>query len=269
MQEQFEDLTGAPEGVVDESQYHVKQTEETYENQEIQDETVEETAREDPQERNWREMRETLKELKKQNESLTQKLTQREQQEAYQQYQMQAWQQAHQAGGSEPTQQQEDESIDDDDLITAAQAKNLAGKWARQEVEKYLKEQEAQIVPQKLQQQYNDYNQIVNQDNVQRLIQDDPETAEDIEALKSDPMRMSRMLYKTLKARYGQKDQEEDAFAMAKKKQAEEKQEKAPASSSAVPKRSALAEANAFAQGLTPDLKKQLLKEMDEAAKYH
>lgn len=255
---EYEDNTGAPE-LVEEAP-----TTPEYTQEELSTPEPNESVEESPQERNWREMRESLKELKKQNEELSTKLSQREQQEAYQQWQLQQQQASYQ---SQYPASQPEETYEDDDLLTAAQAKKLAADLAKQEVEKYFKQQEAQNVPQRLQQQYNDYADIVNQENVQKLIQEDPETAEDIESLKSDPMRMSRMLYKTLKARYGEQKKEEDPFVMAKKKEAQERQERAPSSSSAVPKRSALAEANAFAQGLTPELKQQLLSEMDEAAK--
>lgn len=224
-------------------------------------ETNEEEKEESPQERNWREMRQRYEELKKQNDELMQKITHREQQEAYMQ-QMQMMQQQNQ----NPPQNETAPEYDDDDLLTAAQAKKLASDLARKEVEKYLKQQESQNIPLRMQQQYPDYHDVVNQETVAKFCREDPETAADIEALKSDPIRMSRLLYKTIKTRYGTSKQE-DEFTMAKKKQIDDRQ-KAPISSSAVPKRSALAEANAFAQGLTPELKEQLWKEMQESSKY-
>jgi len=247
MTEEYEDLTGAPEEEREHVEEEVIVTEE------------EKEIEESPQDKNWREMRESLKELKKQNEELNTRLHQKDQQDAYQQ-----WQQMNTANQKAQPPEEEDD-VDEEDLIT----KKTAAKLARQEVEKYIKQKEQQNIPQMLQQQYGDYIETVNQENIQRLLKDDIETARDIESLQDDPVKMSRLLYKTLKAKYGHENQKEDPFFMAKKQQSEERMKKSPISSSAVPKRSALAEANSFANGLTPELKKQLLKEMDEASRYH
>ncbi|MGD8305087.1 MAG: hypothetical protein PVF17_00400 [Ignavibacteria bacterium] len=212
------------------------------------EENADKEPEETPADRNWREMREMMKELKEQNKALEQQL----------QYKDQMSQQ-------QPAPEPEDTyTFDDDELLTAAQAKKLAQQMVKKELQDYQKQQETQNIPQKLSQQYPDYNEVVNQENVQKLITDDPETAQDIEALKADPMRMSRLLYKTLKTKYGITKEEEEM----PKPQKTKTENRPPSSSSAVPKRSALAEANAFANGLTPELRKQLWEEMSEAEKY-
>lgn len=195
---------------------------------------------ETPAEKNWREMRQMMRELKEQNTYLQQQLSQTQH-----------------ARVGKTTSQTSDE--DDEELLTRADLKR--------ELEQYKKQQETASIPQKLAQQYPDYNQVVNQDNILKLVQDDPETAQDIEALQSDPLRMSRLLYKTLKHKYGINIKEAEE-SMSKKEHPLPK-EKTPSSSSAVPKRSALSEANAFANGLTPELKKRLWQEMNEAERYH
>lgn len=241
-----------------------------YQEQMTESHPIEETEQEQesPQDRNWREMRQRYEEQKKQIEQLTQKLTEKEKQDEYLR-QMQMMQQNQQY--QQPQAQQDDwQPPPDDEVPYYRDVKRAAAEMAKKEVEKYIKTQESQNIPWKLQQQYPDYNEVVTQANVDKFCREDPELAQDINALQDDPLRMSRMLYKTLKARYGE-SKHEDLQDMAKKAQKQQPAAKqnAPMSSSAVPKRTALAEANAFAQGLTPDLKAQLWKEMQESEKMY
>ena len=248
-------------------------TEEEYQEEAYEEQATEEVEQEEhqeeesPQERNWREMRESLKELKKTNEQLQQELRQKNQQEQYmQQMQMQAYQQQGYQQQMPPQQQEPDpeEEYDEDDYLNVKGFKQLGSKLVKNEVEKYIKQYEMTKEQEEFYKKYPDFHQVVTPENINKLCAEDPETAADIDYLKDDPIRMNRQLYKELKNRYA-KTQED---SMPKPKGQQQDKEKPPVSSSAVPKRSALSEANAFAQGLTPDLKEQLWKEMQEAEKY-
>lgn len=198
---------------------------------------------EDAQERNWREMRKKVERLEKEAEELRQQQLQKQ---------------------SEP-------DIDPDEFLTYGQLQKIKqeeeAKRAKQEQERLAKEREAQIerekmeAPQKLKSQYKDFSDIVTQENINKLVKEDPEIAQSLEVYNDKPYIQGKLAYEIIKARYGQPRYDEYT---EKKIQDNLSQ---PTPSSAIKRSQALSSADAFANGLTPELKEQLWKEMEEYAK--
>jgi hypothetical protein len=205
------------------------------EQQEVQEETPKE---DDPQERNWREARQALKELKRQNEYLKQKI------EETQRHQL--------------TKQQQEDLLAEDDFV---QAKHLNKRLA--ELERKLQQKEQETVVDRLKIRCPDFEDVVTEENINYLKQNDPELAMSLQALQHDPFAQGMAAYKILK----KTDYYQNKAIMQEKAKTQENAKK-PVSVNAVRKQQgALAEANKFANGLTPDLKKSLWQEMQESRK--
>lgn len=221
---------------------HVEQPVENTEVQETQQE-----AQEAPQvshaEQNWRQVRQELEQMRYEKQRLEEMLRQQ-----------------HAPKQEEP----EEDMGDPSDLVTKAELKKYAEKLAKKQVEKLLaerehheREREKNSAPAKLKQKFSDFDQVVTPESLQKFAQQDPELAESLGMLASDPYKQGIAVYKALKAQQPQKTQAP-----------ERKIERPPVSSSAAPKSSsALSNANLFANGLTPELKEQLYKEMEEASR--
>jgi len=152
----------------------------------------------------------------------------------------------------------------DDDLIE--------GKHLKKEVEavrKQLKAYESQAKEQadeaKLKGKYSDFDKVVNQDTISKLKEADPEFAELIALSQSSLYSRGTSTYKKIKelGLYVEDKHKQD------RERAQENSSKPRPLNSVSPQQgdSPLTKANAFAGGLTPELKKQLIKEMNEAAK--
>ena len=111
---------------------------------------------------------------------------------------------------------------------------------------------------------YPDFNSIVTDDAIATLKQQHPEIAESLHALRNNPYKQAKAIYDAVKGLVPQKAQ--SAQQMLDKKRATENAAK-PMSVQAAPKQSVLGNAQIFENGLTPELKKQLQKEMEEAIK--
>jgi hypothetical protein len=187
----------------------------------------------DPQEKNWREIRQTLKELRHENQLLRQQI---------------------QAPRESIPQEPEGE---DEPYVTPQRFKRQI-----EDLEKRLKVKEAESSEDRVRAKYSDYDEVVTEENIEYLKQNDPELAQSIRALSEDPYKQALAAYKLLKktdyhmGKQTRKDQEQ--MDMNSKK---------PVSVQAVRKQGVLSEANRFANGLTPELKKALLKEMQDARK--
>lgn len=189
---------------------------------------------EDPQERNWREIRQSLKELKRENQYLRQQVESSQQR---------------------PVSQEEPE--DDEPYVTPKKLNKQLSDF-----EQRLKMKEAETVEDRLRSKYNDYDDVVSVENVEYLKQNDPELALSIQALAGDPYKQASAAYKLLKKTdyYMNKNTMQDKAKIADNS-------KKPMSVQAVRKQGALGEANRFANGLTPELKKALFAEMQAARK--
>jgi len=154
---------------------------------------------------------------------------------------------------------EEDEllKLSDDDILTKRQAEKLAEIKTR----KLLEEFDNQKGEEKARSEVSDYDAVVNQENLERLQKDHPEI---VETLKASPRLYdkAKSAYKFIKAFYGAKDQ-----ASKENQENLEKNMAKPRSVSSLGSQGALSQAHAFANGLTPELKKQLLNEMISASK--
>lgn len=196
-------------------------------------------SEEDSQERNWREMRRAMQELKRQNEELRSAFTSRQ---------------------SEHSESRE-APLEADDFVRGAHLQRSV-----QTLEQRLREQETKVAMADVRSRYPDYDEVVSEENVEWLKQNKPHLAISISSLQKDPYQMALAAYDVLKATGGD-------MTAQKKSQYNQKRlaENAtrPTSVHAPVKQGggALSEANRFANGLTPDLKKSLLQEMRECSK--
>ena len=116
-------------------------------------------------------------------------------------------------------------------------------------------------IPERLKTKFEDFDQVVTQENVEKLKMSEPELYASITA-GGDLYTKGVSAYKTLLAmgivkKDSYKSQKEEVHNNHKK----------PVSTQAIRGQGALSEANMFEKGLTPELKKQLNQEMDQAAK--
>jgi hypothetical protein len=164
---------------------------------------------------------------------------------------------------TKPTQPQEDDELDklaDDDIITKAHAKKLASKMAKEIANQVIKEREASTVEERIKNKFPDFDQIVTHENIELLKKQEPELAESL-SFNPDPYKQAILVYKELK-----KIGVGEMKAPIEKEKAIKNSAK-PLSVNSVTKQSAIGNAHLFENGLTPELKKQLLNEMREASK--
>ena len=150
----------------------------------------------------------------------------------------------------------------DDDIVTAKQARSLAQKMARQVADEAIKAREATTVDERVKNRFSDFDDVVTKENIDLLKQQDPELAQSLYALAHDPYAQAVAAYKLLK-RTGIGDMAKNQPSKAKALENSKK----PVSVQSVTKSSAIGNAHSFENGLTPELRKQLQKEMDEARK--
>ncbi len=195
------------------------------------------------EEHNWREARRMRELLEEENRGLRAQIAQ----------------------SSSPKHSEEDDlgKISDDDIITAKQARLMYQKMAKQVAEDAIRTREAQTVDERLQLKYPDFQSVVTKEAIDLLKQQEPELAQSLYALSNDPYAQSVAAYRLIKKTGLAGDSE-----MARNKQKAIENSKKPASVQTVTKSSsAIGHASMFENGLTPELKKQLQKEMQEAAK--
>lgn len=149
--------------------------------------------------------------------------------------------------------------IGDDDIVEGRHVKKLYSR-----LENLIKQKEAASIPDRLSNRFSDFNQVVTKENIEKLKTLEPEIYTSITS-GEDLFSKGVSAYKTLKALGIYKESQDFS---AEKEQVRNNSKK-PMSVQAVKGQGALHEANVFANGLTPDLKKQLHKEMVEASKAH
>lgn len=184
------------------------------------------------QERHWKEARAVLKELRRENRYLKEEMQKLK----------------------EP---QKADPDDDEPYITPNKLKKEL-----QSLRQQLKSREAESVEDLMRSRFSDFDEVVSNDNVEYLKQNDPELALSLQSLSDDPYKQAVAAYKLLKKTdyYMNKNSREDRQKIADNN-------KKPMSVQAVRKQGALSEANRFMNGLTPELKKSLFQEMQQARK--
>lgn len=203
---------------------------------EVVSQTTETTSQETDQDKNWRELRFLLKELKKENQELKSQIQSS----------------LHQS----PKKMEEDEE-EDEPYITPKQFKRKI-----EELESKYRKKEAEAVIDRLKSKYSDFDDVVSVENVEFLKQNEPALAASLQSLAHDPYQQGLAAYKILKTTdyYMNKQAYKDQNKIIEN-------QKKPMSVNAVRKQGALSEANKFAAGLTPELKKALWQEMQQARK--
>lgn len=151
----------------------------------------------------------------------------------------------------------EDLNIGEEDLIEGKHLKKVIAR-----LEQKIQANEQAYIPDRLRSKFTDFDQVVTKENLERLQQSEPELYNTIRS-GSDLFQKGVAAYKTLKS-LGIIDEQETYM---KNKEIVQNNHKKPISAQAIKGQGALHEANIFANGLTPELKKSLLKEMSEAAK--
>lgn len=165
------------------------------------------------------------------------------------------------------TLEEELSKLSKDDLATIDNVdKKLtrAQKHSRSEVEsvkKELAEMKSQLEEQKFRSKYPDLDEVLSAENIAALRKEDPDIADVIASLPTGSKEQVVMAYKYIKNIVPQKTPD----ALEKKKAMENA--KKPMSIQSVSKNSPIGMAHAFENGLTPDVKKALYKEMQEAMK--
>lgn len=197
----------------------------------------------DDQERNWREARRKMQDLERRTQDQEDVIRRLQQQQA-------------------PNNAVDDDlaKLSDDDIVTAKQARSLAQKMARQVADEAIKQREAQTVEERVKNRFSDFDTIVTRENIDQLKQQDPELAASLYALADDPYAQAVAAYKLLK-KTGVGDMSKSQPQKAKAIENSRK----PVSVQSVTKTSAISQAHNFENGLTPELMKQLQREMEEA----
>lgn len=207
-----------------------------------QAETAQEKKRRNDVEYNWAESRRKMQELERQN---------REMQDQLQRLQPKA----------ESPEVDELDKLADDDIVTKGQAKKMAAKMAREIAQEVIKQRENATVDERLQNKYADFADVVTRDNIELLKQTEPELAMSLAHI-SDPFTQGVAAYKLLK-----KSGIGEEVKQPKEKQKAVTNSQKPVSVNTVTKQSAIGNAHMFENGLTPELKKQLWSEMQQAKK--
>jgi hypothetical protein len=161
-----------------------------------------------------------------------------------------------------PPEEDELSKLAHDDILTVAQAKKLVLREAEKIAENAIRKREAATVDERLATKFTDFSEVVSKENIELLKTQEPELALGLWRLQDDPYAQGIAAYKLMK-KLGISKGEED---VAEKKKAVENSKK-PVSVNAVTKSSAIGNAHLFENGLTPELKAALRKEMDEARK--
>lgn len=164
-----------------------------------------------------------------------------------------------QESSSAPPKEEDDLGIDDEDIVEGRLVKKLYKKL--REVESRYERDKLATIPDRLRGKFSDFDQVVTQENVEKLKLAEPELYASITS-GNDLYAKGVSAYKTLRAMGIAKD---DPY-VAQKEHVQQNHLR-PMSAQAVKGQGALSEANIFAKGLTPELKKQLQQEMQEAAK--
>lgn len=155
-----------------------------------------------------------------------------------------------------PKEEDEEQYLTDSERKLNQKIKALEQKVQQKEAK------EADYVVDRLRSKYPDFDDVVNSENITYLQTNNAALAKALASLKDDPYEQGLAAYDALRKTewFQQRHTMQDKAKL-------EQNSKKPMSVQAVRKQGALSEANTFANGLTPELKKQLQKEMAEARK--
>ena len=192
-------------------------------------------------EQNFRRLREEKEKIERENQELRE------------------WKNRYSQPKAEEKEVENDYGIDREDIVEGQALINVYKKL--EALEKRYENEKAASIPDRLKSKFSDFESVVSKENIDKLKQMEPEIFASLTA-GSDVYAKGVSAYKTLKALGIAKSQN----YKAEKEQVATNQGK-PVSAQAIRGQGALSEANIFAKGLTPELRKQLQKEMQESAK--
>lgn len=158
------------------------------------------------------------------------------------------------------------DKLADDDIVTKAQARKLAEKIAKEAAQQAVRQREAATVDERLSLKYSDFADVVTPEAIEELKQTEPELTYSL-ANNPDPFAQGVAAYKLIKRLNIQQDKSEMTKINSEKKKAEVNSQKPISVNSISKSNSAIGNAHIFENGLTPELKKQLYKEMQDARK--
>lgn len=153
----------------------------------------------------------------------------------------------------EPEPEPEQDSLRDDDLVEGKHLRKML-----KEIDRRLKQRELDQLPDQMRGRFPDYEQVVTHERIERLKKEEPELYATFSDPNQNPRNVAVAVYRHLKAR------EKGTTEASRKLQANAKKPRSPQEAEAGS--SPLHEANAFANGLTPELQQRLWKEMEECA---
>lgn len=201
-------------------------------------------AEESREERNFRILRAAREKAERERDELAQQLAR-----MYQQPQ---------------TQQQQESNPNPDDLVewkhVDKRIRDLEG-----QIKGYQQQSQEALIEQRLKAQYPDFDKVVSKDNIEILKLEYPELAETLNS--SSNLYSKAVSAYTLIKKLGIQPEDENALADRLRMQKNSAKPKPLASISPQKGDSPLSRANAFAEGLTDELKKQLYKETLAAMK--
>ena len=193
-------------------------------------------------EKNFLRLRETKEQLERENRELKKYLESNYSQKS--------------APSEEP---EEDFPVEDDDYVEGKVVKRLYKEINN--LKKTYEREKLTAIPDKLRTKFSDFDQVVTVENVEKLKTTEPELYQSITSGK-DLYAKGVSAYKTLKAMGIVKGNDYND----QKQQVQQNSSK-PLSTQAIKGQGALSDANIFAKGLTPELRKQMQQEMAEAVK--
>ncbi len=227
---------------------------------------------ETPQAKSWRELREKAKrgeKAEKERDEL-QRTLQYIEQEAVRYQQQQQMQQQQATPTVQPEEEEDFVTTLDDDLVEGKHLKKAERRADRrfkkleETIKKYQKHTQESAVESQLRRKYNDLDQVLTHENIAALREVEPEIAASL-ATVTDLKTQAVSAYKIIKKLGIYKV---DHYA-ADRNTAQKNVNKPRSLHSVAPQQgnSPLSQANAFANGLTPELKKKLYKEMVEKSR--
>lgn len=196
---------------------------------------------EDPQDRNWREMRNAVAELK---EELRKERARAQDLER---------------AKHRPQEVEDVDDEDDNTWLTKKEAKKLASRYAQEAATQLIRQQAETELPSKLKQRFPDFDDVVNEENVNYLKATKPEFVALLQSSKADSYATAVSAYEYIKA------VRPDSGASKYHQQKMEQNANKPMSSGAAAAHSPLSGAADFERGMTPTLQAKLYQEMQDA----
>ena len=164
------------------------------------------------------------------------------------------------------SQESTEQELGDDDLV---EGKHL--RKGLSDMRETIRQNALETIPDKIKSKFKDFDDVVTKKSLEILKKTEPELFLTLQVADGKKMSADDLFvkgisaYKMIKSLGITPENKE----LTNKKQQVESNHNKPMSAQAIKGSGAIHEANAFANGLTPELKKQLYKEMVEAAKVY